>query len=253
MITKIVTKYTVNPTQTQTEIFDSAFSVSSTISSILQRHDVLRHPFFQMWNCGGLSQETLKMYSCQFYHIVKMFPRMVSAVHSNTSELCVRQALLDNLRAEEKGKEHFVELWTRFAESLGISRDELEHSQPSPKTKYFLEQMNNFCRNRSYIEGIASLYAYEAQLPGILKLKMDGLQKYYHSTEKRAIKFFTVRQEKDTCHSSIALELISKNVNAENYSKVTYAAEATAYAFWKFLDGIMEEYGKANKNSFKRL
>jgi len=253
MLSYSIIKHTVANTASLSENEGAAFSIASSMGVILEKHNVIKHPFFQMWSCGGVTSDTMRVFVCQFYHVVKHFPRMLSAVHSNTSEIVVRKMLLESLKVEDGAKEHSAELWIRFAESLGISRDQLENTLPMMLTKNLLDTMNNFCRNRSFVEGLASLYAYESQLPELFKLKVEGLQKYYNTSEKRVIKFFTVRQEKDNNHSTIEKEIIEKNVNMENYSKVTYAAESTAFAFWRFLDGIMEVYGKNSKQTFPRL
>ncbi|MBS4029656.1 MAG: iron-containing redox enzyme family protein [Ignavibacteriales bacterium] len=252
MLTRTIIKHPIGIIS-QPSIADNE-SLSATIAKIIEKHNVLKHPFFQLWNCGAVSNDTLRVFVSQFYHLIKHFPRMLSAIHSNTSELLTRKVILKTLNREDGAKEHSAELWVRYAESLGISRMELENAHTLPKTRHLLDTMNNFCRNHSSLEGLASLYAYEVQLPPLFKMKMDGLLKYYPLTEKRNTKFFHVRQERDTVHSLLEREIIDKSVTTENYTKVTFAMESTAYAFWKFLDGIMEVYGKSIKqHTFVRL
>ena len=64
---------------------------------------------------------------------------------------------------------------------------------------------------------------------------------------KSALKFFSHRMKVSLEHSLLERELLEKNITAENYSKVTYAAEATAFALWRFVDSMMESYGKTPK------
>ena len=45
----------------------------------------------------------------------------------------VRQQMLDNLWDEEHGKDNHAELWLRFAEGIGVSREDVQvrHAQRS--------------------------------------------------------------------------------------------------------------------------
>ncbi len=247
MITKTIIRRPNGSFGFASDEMQSPLAVGNSLETVLQKHNVLVHPFFQLLNCGGISQDTLRLFTKQFYHIVKNFPRMVSAVHFNTEEIRIRQLLLRILQDEEGGKEHSLELWIKFGESIGITRSDLEQTPMLQCTKAFLETMNDFCRNRSYIEGLASLYAYESQMPELLRINAEGLIKFYNVTTKSAIKFFTVRQEKETSHCFLQRELIENNVSKENFMKVTFAAEKTAFAFIRFVNGIYEFHGRNSR------
>lgn len=244
MITKTIIRRPNGTLGFASDEIQSPLAVFNSLETVLQKHNVLSHPFFQMLHCGGLAPDTLRIFCKQFYHIVKNFPRMVSAVHFNTEEIRIRQLLLRILQDEESGKEHSLELWIRFSESIGVTRNELEQTAMLQCTKSFIETMNDFCRNRSYIEGLASLYAFESQMPELLKTNAEGLIKFYNVTAKGAIKFFTVRQEKEASHCFLHRELIENNVSKENFMKVTFAAEKTAFAFVRFVNGIYEFHGR---------
>ena len=75
---------------------DSASALRELDEAIRER-SILKHPFYQAWNAGMLTREMLKNYACQYDYFVRHFPRMVSAVHSNTPHLAIRQELLLNL------------------------------------------------------------------------------------------------------------------------------------------------------------
>jgi pyrroloquinoline-quinone synthase len=98
------------------------------IDEAVNKHAMLNHPFYQLWNEGKLERETLREYAKQYYAHVKAFPTYVSAVHSRCDDLKVRQLLLENLIEEERGVDNHPELWLRFAESLGVSRDEVKNA-----------------------------------------------------------------------------------------------------------------------------
>lgn len=58
----------------------------------LDRLHLLKHPFYQSWNVGSLSRESLQAYACEYYHHVKAFPRYISAIHSLCDDISVRSS-----------------------------------------------------------------------------------------------------------------------------------------------------------------
>ena len=210
----------------------------SVIDRTLEERNMLNHPFYKAWNEGSLSQEMLREYACQYYHFVKEFPRMVSAVHSNTPNLAMRQELLMNLMDEEQGDENHPALWMRFAQALGATEDEVNNTTPLPTTMALVDMMMNTCRNRSFQEGMATLYAYEAQIPEVSRVKIEGLKKFYGITDADAIKFFAVHQEADIYHSRSERDIIERTTPVELTEPVQRASAQTAEALWQFLDGV---------------
>jgi pyrroloquinoline-quinone synthase len=119
-------------------------------AKLAERH-MLRHPFYQAWSEGKLSKEILKAYACQYYHFVKEFPRMVSAVHTNTPDIKLRAPLLLNLMDEELGEENHPALWMRFAQAIGASTEEVETTSPLPGTAGLVAT----CRSARVLSGRA--------------------------------------------------------------------------------------------------
>lgn len=216
--------------------------VGKTIDALLTQRHMLRHPFYEAWNAGQLTHDALQQYAAQYYHFVKDFPRMVSAVHTNTPDLSIRQELLQNLIDEEQGSENHPSLWMRFAESLGMSSEAVNNTAPLPSTTALVETMMNNCREMMFQEGIATLYAYEAQIPEVARVKIEGLKTFYGISDPDAIKFFTVHQEADVYHSAAERNLLDRHTQPQDSQRVCAAAERTANALWGFLDGVQEAF-----------
>lgn len=212
------------------------------IDSLLEQKSMLKHPFYQAWNAGMLTREMLKNYACQYDYFVRHFPRMVSAVHSNTPHLAIRQELLLNLVDEENGTDNHPALWERFACATGTTAEALAAVTPLPTTTYLVETMTDLCRNGSFQEGAASLYAYESQIPEVSRVKIKGLEKFYGIADPDSIRFFTVHQEADVFHSRSEREMIDRYTPPELYEGVQEAAARTADALWRFLDGVHDVY-----------
>src|SRR5436309_2064049 len=108
--------------------------LSERLKAVIDERHLLKHPFYQAWSEGRLSQETLRRYAAQYYAQVEAFPRFVSSVHSRCPEIAARKVLLENLVDEEiHGTDHPA-LWMQFAEGLGASRAEVEGAKRLPQT-----------------------------------------------------------------------------------------------------------------------
>ena len=174
---------------------------SEKIRDSISDYHLLSHPFYQAWNHGEVPKEKLKKYAIQYYTHVKAFPRYISATHSHCEDLKKRRILLENLADEEglRGGVPHPELWLRFAEGLGVSRNEVEQQPIRESIKNVVKVFFSFA-NSSYAEGLTSLYAYEYQVPEIAEIKIKGLSEHYDVKDDRSLSFFTVHQSADIHH-----------------------------------------------------
>ncbi len=206
---------------------------------IAQRH-MLSHPFYQAWSAGELTLETLRHYARQYYHHVKSFPRYLSNVHANCEDSGARQVILENLIEEERGPENHPELWLRFGEALGDSREQILTAVPLPETRAAVATFLELTREGTAAEGVAALYAYESQIPKVAKIKAEGLKKFYGLADPSGIAYFTVHQEADVQHAAQERELLSKLSDTETTRrKVRATLRLALEAAWQLLDGIV--------------
>lgn len=217
-------------------------STLATLETRIHERHLLTHPFYQAWSGGGLSWRALQEYSKQYYRQVEAFPTYVSAVHSNCPSLPVRQQLLENLIEEERGDENHSELWLRFAAALGVSRAEVVAAPLLPETAAAVYTFRTLTRDRSYLAGLAALFAYEAQVPEVATTKIAGLKQFYGIEDPRAIAFFTVHQHADRWHAETTRQVLGANLTPDNTAEVVTACEQALEALWKLLDGVYHAY-----------
>jgi len=212
------------------------------LDDTIERHSMLKHPFYQAWSNGELSRETLCEYSKQYYAHVANFPMYLSAVHSNCDDQPTRQLLLENLVEEEQGPpSSHPELWLRFAESLGAARREVQEAELLPETLASVAKLRSLTRDAHYVEGVAALYAYESQVPEVAKSKREGLADRYGLEDPGAVEYFSVHEEADVRHSADEREIIARGCHTpEAQERALHAAEGAAKAMWLFLDGVDE-------------
>ena len=112
-------------------------STTST-ESIDERH-LLKHPFYTKWVAGTLPREAMQEYARQYFAFESSFPRFLSAMHTREERPEVRQGLLDNLWDEEHGEANHAELWLRFAEGIGVDRDDVRSAPRNEATQKLVD------------------------------------------------------------------------------------------------------------------
>jgi pyrroloquinoline-quinone synthase len=210
-----------------------------TLNAMVEERSLLKHPFYQTWSAGGLTLERLRNYAAQYYRHVEAFPRYLSAIHSRCDDLETRQALLDNLIDEERGPDNHPELWLRFAEGLGASRESILAAAPSPSTRSLVDTFDRLARASSVTAGLAALYVYEAQIPPVAATKVEGLKRYYGISDAYTLSFFTVHQEADVFHAQTTARLLERLADSpEQAGPALDGADAALTALWRMLDGV---------------
>lgn len=213
------------------------------IDEAIDQYAMLKHPFYQLWSEGKLSDTTLAEYARQYYAHVSAFPTYVSAVHSRCDSLPVRQLLLENLIEEERGADNHPELWLRFAEGMGVSRDQVKTAELLPSTRESVNNLKSLTSNADYRLGVAALYAYESQIPEVARTKRVGLKYFYGIDEPRTVSFFTVHESADEVHRQIEMKIMTDGCDTEQARNQTVAAaQEGAKALWGFLSGVQEAY-----------
>ena len=205
---------------------------------IASKH-LLNHTFYQRWTCGTLTHGELRDYAAQYFHYAMAFPTFLSAMHAQCDDIATRQLLLENLIEEERGSENHPELWLRFCESLGLSRDEVQAGSPNAATRTLITTMKSLAREGALHEGLAALYAYESQIPDVAKAKIEGLAKWYSISADRDVAFFSVHMDADVAHSQTSREILRDLCDDDaKVAAADRAASRTLDALYGFLDSV---------------
>ena len=209
----------------------------------IQEKHLLNHPFYKTWNAGELSHEAIKEYSAQYFKHVSSFPRYLSSIHSNCDDLKIRQMLLDNLIDEERGSENHPELWMRFAEGMGNSRNEVLNTDLLSETRGLVDTFMTLSKANKYHIGLAALYCYESMQPEISETKKEGLQRFYNINDEETLKFFTVHMHADKWHRKVVRNIIKRVADKKSKQKEIIGSAKTALgALNGFLSGMQRVY-----------
>ena len=209
----------------------------------VMEYSMLKHPFYVAWTEGKLSKSVLAEYAKQYYAHVSAFPTYVSGVHSRCEDVAIRQQLLENLIEEERGEENHPELWLRFAEGLGVAREEVRTAELLPSTKDSVRGLQSLTQSPDYREGLAALLAYESQIPEVAQTKREGLKNFYGIEDERAVSFFRVHESIDILHQQVEKQILAERCQSPTeQDRAIAAAREAAKALWSFLDGVSAAY-----------
>lgn len=217
-------------------------SVIDLIDARVARQHLLQHPFYQAWSRGELSLDALRDYAAQYYHHVAAFPTYLSAVHAQTDDAEVRRQILLNLMDEEAGSPNHPELWLQFAESLGLKREEVKQISQWPATKNLIGTFRDCCGWRGTGVGLASLYAYESQIPAVSEKKIEGLRQFYGFTNPEGYSYFTVHIEADREHAAVEAEQIAQIVDDRQQPAALEAVDEVLGRLYGLLSAVCERH-----------
>jgi pyrroloquinoline-quinone synthase len=211
--------------------------VVAILDSMITEHSMLKHPFYQAWTAGTLSMDRLQNYAVEYYPHVAAFPRYLSAIHSRCTDMATRRALLENLIEEERGPENHPELWLRFAEALGISRERVLGASTSAASENLVRAFTELAESGHVASGLAALYAYESQIPAVATAKIDGLKRFYGMDTERGLEFFKVHEKADVVHARTGADLLEQHCASSRDSELAIeSAERALCALWSMLD-----------------
>ena len=206
----------------------------------IEKKSLLEHPFYQAWQAGHLTLGDLQRYAKQYYFFEAIFPRYLSAIHSRCPDREVRQDILGNLWDEEHGENNHRAMWLDFCSGLGLDRNRVEATDVDAKTQELLDTYNEACNNGDFQQGLAAIYAYEAQVPKVASEKIRGLKDFYLSDQPEAVRFFEVHAALDEDHSDKEARAIASRTDPDNEAAVEIALQGALDAWWGFLDGVEE-------------
>lgn len=206
------------------------------IDQQVEKKSLLKHPFYKMWSNGELSLDHLQGYSLEYFQLVKVVPEMV-----NNIKLMLQDPNLQNTIEESHREESsHIEPWVRFANSLGIPKQDLLNYVCDGNTRNAVSSIVQLTK-KSVDEAVCAMYAYEMDLPNISRSKIDGLRKFYNISSVDSTRYFEIHQEADIRHAEIWRRLI-KNIPDRNHDICFNAAANSLDAQNLLLDAVYEKY-----------
>jgi len=208
-------------------------NIIKKIDEMIETRSLLKHPFYQMWSDGKLSQDTLAGYSKEYFQLVKAVPSFMTPVIEKAPD-----SVISELIANQQEESDHVQLWIDFAVELGVSEDELTSYTGLTKTCKAVSDLNELMN--TYEGGACAMYAFEKEIPKISQTKLDGLAEFYGITSDEATEYFKLHTEADIRHTASWRNILEKSSTDSN--NLLEIADKSISAQNLLLDSCYEEY-----------
>lgn len=212
---------------------------SHDLDSRIARFDLLCHPYYKTWSKGGLTRADLREYAAEYFHHVSAFPTYLSTFHARLEDGELRRQVLRNLADEEvEGRAH-SDLWMDFATGMGNEGPDVRERKPMPAIQQLIDNFKMVAQTGSTAEVLATLYAYESQVPRVAVEKARGLKEMY-GADVKTIGYFALHAYADVRHSAVWREELEEYLanHPEESDAALNAAERAAEWLWQALDGF---------------
>lgn len=211
------------------------------LKQLIQGKKYSGHSLIQGLTQGEYARENLKRWAIQKYFQVDQHIRAFGAIYANCPDSRVRRLLVENLIDEETdlrcGSDSHAMLCRRFAKALGATDEEIADSRPIPEVDDYVEWVIDFCKNASFVEGLAALsLAGESQVPDAMRAAVRGLKAHYGLSDED-IEFFIVHIAGDEEHGGVAEELVRQYATTDETQARVREAVSTFCDKWWIMQG----------------
>lgn len=202
-------------------------------------HD--RHSFHQRMNAGLLDRQDLQRWVANRYYYQAMIPRKDAAILSNCDEPAVRREWVQRILDHDghAGNPGGIESWLRLGEALGLTRKTLLAEQlVLPGVRYAVDAYVDFCRRRSWIEGVASSLT-ELFGPNAIRVRLQALERHYPWIDPGGLEYFRERLTLAPRDAAYALKLVVERCTSpEQSDRAIKALEFKCDLLWAQLDAV---------------
>jgi pyrroloquinoline-quinone synthase len=153
------------------------------------------------------------------------------------SEGPIRQIILENLAEEENPSRSHPKLWRDFASTLGVNEEDITSCPALPGTQAVVETFREIVGDLPVTEAVATLYAYEAQVPEIATTKIKGLRKFYGINSTKGLAYFSVHEEADKAHRAAWRGWLEEHAGGDE-AEILETTNQALNALWGALDAV---------------
>ena len=203
------------------------------IDQIIGERSLLKHPFYEMWSDGKLTQESLAGYSKEYFQLVKAVPEFMTPIIQQAPN-----SVITELSENQQEESDHIKPWIGFAEELGISEDELIPYSGLDKTNKAVSDLSELMN--TFDGGACAMYAFEKEIPKVSQTKLEGLKEFYGIDTKDAIEYFEEHMTADIRHAASWQKIIDNTCIDDSVMLTT--AEKSVAAQNLLLDSCYESY-----------
>jgi pyrroloquinoline-quinone synthase len=210
--------------------------VDQLSEAVLANHTKINHPFCVKLVRGEWSREQLRAWVKQDFHAKVQTIRndaMIVAMSATLEEMQKQASVVaSEAGVDNSGYPSHPELWLRFGEGLGLSRDEIMRSKPSPLMQVVLDA-ERFRSTSQRIGGLPSNMRLGERINAVVyPIWADALEANY-GVPREALTFFTAHGEADEDHGEIGRQIVmSRATDFETQQAIWRHHEASQAKQW---------------------
>ena len=203
----------------------------------------VNHPFVLSVSEGKASMEQIRAWALQDYQFRRMVPRisMLRYLACTDPEFQPRiyGVVQDETRGLRAGSIGHPDMFVEFAESIGVTRHELETAALRPATAAHLYYAELIVHTLPWFVVMAAQMGAEGTFPPAVAALGKGLIKNY-GLKPEQVRFFTVHFEADEEHGTLAEEIALRYLSTaplqEQTREVTLRRMELLYDVWTIPD-----------------
>jgi len=177
----------------------------------------VNHPFVRSVCAGTASMEQIRRWAIQDYQFRSAVPRiaMLRYLACTDKEIAARlyEVVEDETRGLRLGSVGHPDMFVEFAESIGITRKELETAELRPATAAHLYYAELIIHTLPWFVMMAAQIGAEGTFsPAVAALGQGFIKQYGMKPE--SVRFFTVHVEADEEHGSLAEDIARRYITS---------------------------------------
>ncbi len=209
-----------------------------------------KHPFHIHMNAGRHSRAQIQSWVANRFYYQEMIPIKDAAIVSNCPYPAVRRVWIQRIidhdgAAEGQGG---IEDWLRFAEAVGLSREEvLDERHIVPGVRFAVDAYVTFARMHPWIEAVAASLT-ELFAPDLMQERIKAFESHYTWVAPAGLTYLRTRLIQAPRDATYALGLVTQYCRTrEQQERAIAALEFKCDVLWSMLDAIQH----ANKEETK--
>ena len=184
----------------------------------------IKHPFLKAVCNGTATMDQIRTWAVQDYQFRAAVPRIAMMRYLTCNDPEIGQKLWGVVEEETRGMDTGTaghnELAIRFAESIGLTREQLENATLLPATAAHLYYVELIIHTLPWFVVMAIQIGAEGTFgPAAAALGNGFIEKYKMNPDD--VRFFTVHSEADEEHGSLAEEIAVRYLHAPHLQELT--------------------------------
>jgi pyrroloquinoline quinone (PQQ) biosynthesis protein C len=184
----------------------------------------IKHPFLKAVCSGTATMDQVRAWAIQDYQFRAAVPRIAMLRYLACSDPEIAQRLWGVVEEETRGLDTGTaghnQLAIRFAESIGLTRGQLDNAELLPTTAAHLYYVELIIHTLPWFVVMAIQIGAEGTFGPAAAALGDGFMKNY-DMKPDDVRFFTVHTEADEEHGSLAEEIAARYVTSPELQELT--------------------------------